>query len=312
MIKIKDLNPGIRIYEKLLVINATKGVTNNGNLYLNILLQDNTGQIEAKLWDATPYDEENLVPGNIVELVADVLDYRGSLQLKIIEHKLVDPSNVDLANFVMSSEIAIEDLEKELTKVLKSIKDKEVSAIVTHLVNKYYDEFIHYPAATRNHHEYLGGLLEHTLSMVKIADLLFSHYQDIDRDILVGGILLHDLGKTIELSGPVVTRYTVEGRLVGHISLGSAEIFKAAEELKITSEVPVLLSHLVLSHHGKMEFGSPVVPMTKEAFILSLIDNLDSKLKIIDKALEITEEGEFTDRIWALDNISLYKPLKRK
>jgi 3'-5' exoribonuclease len=118
------------------------------------------------------------------------------------------------------------------------------------------------------------------------------------------------MGKTIEFEGPVVYKYSIEGKLLGHITIMVSEIRRAAEGLKITSEVPMLLEHMVLSHHGQQEFGSPVMPYTKEALLLSLIDNLDSKMVIIDKALQDVEPGNFSNKVFPLDNRAFYKPLK--
>ena len=136
------------------------------------------------------------------------------------------------------------------------------------------------------------------------------YYPDIDLDILLTGVLLHDMGKTIEFEGPVIYKYSVEGKLLGHITLMVSEIRRAAEGLKITGEVPLLLEHMVLSHHGSNEFGSPILPMTKEALLLSMIDNLDSRMVIAEKALEGVKPGEFSQRVFPLDNRMLYNPKK--
>ena len=146
--------------------------------------------------------------------------------------------------------------------------------------------------------------------MADLGVYLASYYEDVDKDVLLSGILLHDMGKTIEFEGPVVYKYSIEGKLLGHISIMVSEIRRAAEGLKITSEVPMLLEHMVLSHHGYPDFGSPVLPMTKEALLLSLIDNLDSKMVIVSKALENVNPGEFSQKVFPLDNRMIYKPKK--
>ena len=143
--------------------------------------------------------------------------------------------------------------------------------------------------------------------MAEIAAFLAPIYE-ADYDLLITGCLLHDLGKIIELEGPIVYKYSLEGKLLGHISIMTAEIRKAAEELKITSEIPLLLEHMVLSHHGQPDFGSPVMPMTKEALLLSLIDNLDSKMVVVNKAITDVEPGNFSNKVFPLDNRAFYKP----
>ena len=146
--------------------------------------------------------------------------------------------------------------------------------------------------------------------MAELGDFLAKKYAPVNRDLLITGILLHDIGKIVELEGPVVYHYSTEGKLLGHISIMVAEIRMAAQELGITSETPVLLEHMVLSHHDKPEFGSPISPMIKEALLLTYIDNLDSKMAIASKALDAVEPGEFTQKIYPLDGRTLYKPKK--
>ena len=146
--------------------------------------------------------------------------------------------------------------------------------------------------------------------MAELGDFLAKKYAPVNRDLLITGILLHDIGKVIELEGPVVYKYSTEGKLLGHISIMMGEIRMAASTLHITSEIPMLLEHMILSHHDKPDFGSPVMPMIKEALLLTYIDNLDSKMAIADKALDAVEPGEFTQKIFPLDGRSLYKPKK--
>ena len=143
--------------------------------------------------------------------------------------------------------------------------------------------------------------------MADLAAYLCPIY-DVDHDLIITGCLLHDMGKLVELEGPIVYKYSTEGKLLGHISIMVAEIRKAAEALKLTSEIPLLLEHMVLSHHGQPDFGSPVLPLTKEALLLSLIDNLDSKMVVVNKALSEVEPGGFSNKVFPLDNRSFYKP----
>ena len=175
------------------------------------------------------------------------------------------------------------------------------------IFKKYYDKFLDYPAAVKNHHEFYHGLIFHTVSMCEIADFIASHYEDINRDLLISGCILHDIGKVVELSGPVATKYTDEGNLLGHLTIGMSIVREAAEKLNIKSEVPMLLEHMILSHHGKLEFGAAVLPSTKEALLLSMIDDMDAKMMMLEKAYENVKEGEYTERLFALDNRAFYK-----
>ena len=175
------------------------------------------------------------------------------------------------------------------------------------MMDKFGDKLFSYPAAVSIHHEYSSGLLMHSVTMADLAVTLCPIY-DCDHDLMVTGCLLHDMGKIIELEGPIVYKYSLEGKLLGHISIMCAEIRKAAEELKIQSEIPLLLEHMVLSHHGQQEFGSPVMPLTKEGLLLSIIDNLDSKMVVVNKALNDVEPGNFSNKVFPLDNRAFYKP----
>lgn len=308
---IKEFLEGDVIRGPLLVINANRGITNNGLAYMNITLQDKTGTIEAKKWDLSEDDNAVITSGSIIYVDGDVLNYRDNLQIKIRSVRRLQDDEVDVGRFTISSPIAIEELEKRLDAYVSSIKQPECALIIKTLVEKFYKNFISYPAAVRNHHEFASGLLHHTVQMADLGEAIAKLYSSIDRDMLISGIILHDLGKTIELSGPIIPKYTLEGKLIGHISITHAEIQKVVDELNIKGEVPTLLSHMVLSHHGKYEYGSPVLPLTREAFLLSVIDDLDSKMMIIDKAFDQTPEGEFTSRIYALDERAFYKPKKK-
>ena len=308
---IKDFLEGDLIRGPLLVVNANKGVTNNGLAYMNVTLQDKTGTIEAKKWDINEVDAALLNIGNVVLVDGDVLNYRDNLQVKIRAISKVNDDEFDATRFTMASPIPLEELEKRLDSYVSSLKDKDIALLTKTLIGKYYKSYITYPAAVRNHHEFASGLLHHTVSMADLGEAIANLYPNVDRDMLIAGILLHDLGKTLELSGPIIPKYTLEGKLIGHISITHAEIQKSIEALKINSETATLLSHMVLSHHGKYEYGSPVLPLTREAYLLSVIDDLDAKMMILDKAYDQTPEGEFSARIYAMDDRSFYKPKKR-
>lgn len=308
---IKDFLEGDLIRGPLLVVNANKGITNNGLAYMNVTLQDKTGTIEAKKWDINEADAALINVGNVILVDGDVLNYRDNLQVKIRAVSKVNDDEFDATRFTMASPIPLPELEKRLDGYLNSLKDKDIALLTKTLVGKYYKSYIAYPAAVRNHHEFASGLLHHTIQMADLGEAIVNLYPSIDRDMLIAGILLHDLGKTLELSGPIIPKYTLEGKLIGHISITHAEIQKSIEVLKINSETATLLSHMVLSHHGKYEYGSPVLPLTREAYLLSVIDDLDAKMMILDKAYEQTPEGEFSARIYAMDDRSFYKPKKK-
>ena len=253
-----------------------------------------------------------LTPGSIVIVDALVNIYKNQPQLKIVGVSKVERvEEVVMSNFARVSPIPLEELKARLEAKLSSFKDKDVEKVTKAVISHFYDKYITYPGAVKVHHEFGSGILHHSLFMADVADAISKIYTQVDRDILVAGALLHDIGKTIEYENPIAPVQTVEGKLCGHIAIGYAEFKRIVDDLHIESEVPLLLEHMILAHHGSLEFGSPVMPATREALLLSEIDMLDSRQMILDKALDGVKEGEFTPRLWMMDDTSFYKPKKR-
>ena len=228
--------------------------------------------------------------------------------MKVLSGSTVPVEAVDVTQFVPASPLPREELEKKLNEYLSSLQNEEVSRLTHYLVEKHLKDFLVWPAAVRNHHNFASGLLHHSLVMADHAEAVCAIYPSLNRDILIAGCLLHDLGKIVELSGPVAPAYTLEGKLLGHISIMQAEIREAAHELGIEGEIPVILEHMVLSHHGKPDFGSAVMPLTREALVLAMIDDMDAKMNILDKAYADTKPGEFTQKIFSMDDRYFYCP----
>ena len=309
---VKDLVDGDHIVGQLLVVSAVKGTTDKGLSYLNITFQDKTGTIDAKKWDASDEDLKVLAPGAVVMVDGIVNLYKNQPQLKVVAVGKVDPEEVVMANFARVSPIPLEELKAKLDKYLNSFKDKDVEKVTRAVISHFYEKYVTYPGAVKVHHEFGSGILHHSIFMADVADAIAKIYTQVDRDILVAGALMHDIGKTIEYENPIAPVQTTEGKLCGHIAIGYAEVKRVIDDLHIESEVPLLLEHMILSHHGTLEFGSPVMPSTREALLLSEIDMLDSRQMILDKALATVNEGEFTQRLWMMDDTSFYKPKTRK
>lgn len=297
----------------LLIKHATKGIASNGKPFLTLILQDKSGEIEAKLWDASEADEKNYMSESIVKVSGEILSYRGRHQLRIRQIRPQAPIDpVKMADFLETAPIQTDEMASKLTQYIFDMKNPNIQRITRHLLKKYQQDFMQFPAATKNHHEFISGLAYHVCCMLDLAKVIAGLYPSLDKDLLYAGVILHDLGKVFELSGPISATYTVQGNLLGHISIMVNEIGKAADELNITGEEVLILQHLVLSHHGKAEWGSPKPPLIKEAEMLHYIDNLDAKMNMLDRALEHVKPGEFTERIFALDNRSFYKPTFHK
>ena len=307
---ISELNDRDHVSGQYLIANSAKCVNNAGANYFNLDLRDSSGNINAKKWDVSIDDESIFAVGNVIYIEGEVLKYKESLQIKILSARVVPEEDVDIAKFIKNPPVPKEELVRRFNEHVNRIQNEDCKKILDYLIKRMSPKLFDYPAAVSVHHDYSSGLLMHTVSMADHAVYFANYYPDVDLDILLTGVLLHDMGKTIEFEGPVIYKYSLDGKLLGHITIMVSEIRRAAEGLKITSEVPLLLEHMVLSHHGVPEFGSPVLPMTKEAILLSLIDNLDSKMVIVEKALDGVKNGEFSQKVYPLDNRVIYKPKK--
>lgn len=289
--------------------SSTKAVASNGKPFLTLILSDKTGEIEAKLWDVSDEDVKAYAGEKTVKVQGEVQNYRGRSQLKIRNIRLTtELDSVNPSDLIQTAPISQEEMMEKITQYIFEMRNPKIQRITRHLLKKHQQEFLTFPAATKNHHEFYSGLAYHVVSMLDLAKAIAGLYPKLDKDLLYAGVILHDLGKVFELSGPVSTVYTVEGNLLGHITIMVNEIGKAADELGIQSEEIMILQHMVLSHHGKAEWGSPKPPMVQEAEVLHYIDNLDAKINMMDRALEKVKPGEYTERVFALDNRTFYKP----
>lgn len=293
----------------MLIKEVNKGIASNGKPFLTLIFRDKTGEIDAKLWGATPEDEALFLPEEIVKLTGTVNEFRGRAQFRIKTIRIATPAdNISIADLLEKAPIEIEELKVAMTEFIFEMKNPNIQRIVRAFTKKYEEELYIFPAASKNHHAYVSGLAHHIISMLKIAKQLCELYPSINKDLLYAGVILHDIGKIHELSGAISTSYTVEGTLLGHISLMVSEIEDVAMELKIDSEEVLILQHLVLSHHGKAEWGSPKPPMIREAELLHFIDIIDAKMNMLDRALAKVEPGEFTERLFPMENRAFYKP----
>ncbi|GKV57075.1 3'-5' exoribonuclease YhaM [Sporosarcina sp. NCCP-2222] len=309
MKKIAEHQVGEPVDLFLLIKQSVKGITQQGSPFMTLILQDKSGDIEAKLWDTGEEQEKMYAAATIVKVGGEIHEYRGKNQLRI---KSIRPAKeeegISLSDLVPSAAKSKEELFEELLQFFFEMKNPHIQRITRHILKKHQTDIMVYPAATKNHHDYVSGLLDHVVSMLKLGKAIAELYPTLNKDLLYAGIILHDIGKVVELSGPIATQYTVEGNLLGHISIMVNEISKAADELGIEGEEVTLLQHMVLSHHGKEEWGSPKRPMLKEAEMLHYIDNIDAKMNMLNRAMAKTAPGEFTERIFPLDNRSFYKP----
>ena len=204
--------------------------------------------------------------------------------------------------------VGIPALEKKLDEYLGMIKNPVIKAICDDILGRYRHDFLIYPAAVKMHHNYLGGLAYHTLTMCDLAKAFAGIYDTVDLDLLIGGALLHDASKIIEFKGPTDSEYSIRGQLIGHLVLGTIEIEKTAERLGLLDKEEVmLLEHMLISHHGQPQFGAAKKPETPEALLLWIIDTIDSKLRVVEEKFIDVEPGTFSDGIAVLERMKFYK-----
>lgn len=309
--KLYDYQMDDRFEIFLLIKSVAERKTRAGKTFLSITFQDTSGEMQGNLWDASQEDIEKYQPGMVVNLKGKREEYNGQAQLRIDKMRLAlegEASNPRL--YVKRAPFTPEEMIEKLNEVIFDITNPKMNRIVRYLLNKYSGVFFEAPAAKTNHHAFNGGLAYHTISMIEMAKTIVDYYPNINASLLYSGLILHDLGKVIELSGPTATEYTLEGQLIGHIVLIDQEIVLACKELKIENdaEAVLLLRHVILAHHGLLEYGSPVRPQVKEAEIIHYLDQLDAKINMMEDELTKTDAGEFTPRIWAMENRSFYKP----
>jgi 3'-5' exoribonuclease len=301
-ILVSEMREGQKIKGVYLVREKQLATTRKGSPFLTLKLGDRSGEVESKVWEEADQISQALSPGDFVEVSGQVSVYNGRLQLTLQSVHRIDETGIDPADFLPSSPRDPNEMMKEFMACIKKVKDLDLHRLLqTLFLDKQLQEQLRRaPAAKGMHHAYLGGLLEHTLSLFRLCESVAPLFPEIDRDLLRAGVLLHDLGKIEELSCSRGFDYTDRGRLMGHIVLELEWVSEALRSLPdFPEEKAILLKHLMASHHGEQEFGSPVKPMILEALILHKLDDLDAKAQ----AFRGLMEGSSSDR-W-----SAYHPL---
>ena len=284
--------------------------SSKGDSYLDIMLGDCDGEINAKLWRYQKELHGEYTVNELVKIRGVISQYNGADQLKIerIRHTMPE-DNVNIEDFVKTAGFSGEEMFSELLRQAEGFADKELSSIVTAILNDNRLKLLYWPAAFKLHHAVRGGLLLHTLSIVRLAEGVCKIYPFVDKDLLIAGAILHDIAKLSEFEvadSGIATGYSVEGNLIGHLAMGAMVIEKFAEKLGVSQKTAMLLEHMVLSHHGEPEFGAAVRPMFIEAELLSELDLMDSRVYEMREAVNAANADDFSGRIWAMDNRKLY------
>jgi len=302
MTYIKDIiKTGGRFDGPLLVKTADKGIAANGVEYYNINFQDVTGTLNGKKWTVEKGDAELLQPGSIINVSGNVFQYRGHPQLKVEELFKADSQDYNPSDFYLSCPIEDEKLFKRVDELIDMIEDDDIKNLTRAIIKENNDKYMTYPAAVSVHHAYRCGIVYHSICICNMALDVCKNYPQLNRDYLIAGSLIHDIGKTREMNGVMASSYTFEGNLLGHISIGASIVMETGEKINTPKDKVTILTHMVLSHHGKPEYGSAVIPQTPEAYVLHILDDLDSKMNILDNALSSVDVGDFSQRIPYLD-----------
>lgn len=297
-----------------LVLAKQQRMTKTNKPYLNLILGDKTGQLEGRIWaPEDPRIAKDFEKGDIVKARGSASRFDDRLQMKIDQLRVAMQSEVDKTDLMPSTTQDVGVLWRALLSFVASFTDPDLNLLLNSLLADpaIAEAYREAPAAKQLHHAWLGGLLEHVVSLLTLADRVAAHYPLIHRDLLLTGVILHDIGKIYELSWEIGFDYTVEGMLLGHIQIGTALVERTIDSLPgFPPRLKTLVLHMVLSHHGKLEFGSPKLPMIPEALALSFIDDLDAKMQAMSSEFEKSiREGkspnELTGKVWALDQRQL-------
>lgn len=308
--QVSELKSGTRIDSFYVIKSVLSRVSSNNKKFLDLVVGDKSGEISAKLWDASNEDEELYKENKLVKIRAAVVEWQNNLQLKIDKIRLVtEEDRMDIKNFVPSAPYEADDMYIIMLDYISKIKNKDIRDIVNYIIDKAGDKLMNFPAAKKNHHSVRSGLLYHITTMLKAGEALSKVYSFLNTDLIYSGVILHDMAKLEEMDASelgIVTSYTTEGQLLGHIVMGTEKIAQAADKLGSDKEISMILQHMILSHHYEPEYGSPKKPMIPEAEMLHYLDDMDATMFDMKKAVDSVNPGEVSDPIWSLEKRRIY------
>ena len=299
-----------------LIKTCDKKQTARGVPYLDLVLADQSGEISAKLWDYKEEAQGTFAANDLVKVRGRIDVYNGADQLRIDRIRKVVPSdNVQISDYVPSAAYDGAWMLSEIRSLVVAFENTDLKELVTELLDEYEEKLLYWPAAFKLHHAIRGGLLCHTLSIVRLAQGVCHVYPFIDQELLLSGAILHDIAKIEEFtvsSTGIASGYTSQGMLIGHLASGAMAVDRAARRLGTPQETAMLVEHMLLSHHGDPEFGAAVRPMFLEAELLSELDLMDARIYEMAQAVQTTQPNGFSPRQWALENRKLYNHARRE
>lgn len=315
---INEIKAGERLEDEIFLIRSKDlRTTNQGGMYIHAVLQDKSGHLVARVWQASQQMFDDIPEGGFMRFKGRAENYKGNLQFIVDATRKAEPGSFDCADFVPTTKSDVVTMWTRLVEILGGVKHPELSALIQEFLadEPLMSEFRKAPAATTMHHAYIGGLLEHTLSVLEVARLVIPRYPKLSLDLVLAGVFLHDIGKAKELCYDTAISYTDDGQLLGHITQAVILIEKKAEAATnklghpIPQELLWLLQHVVLAHHGRYEFGSPKLPAIPEAIAIHYLDNLDAKVHMFLSEIENDKDASsrWTNYNRALET-KVYKP----
>jgi 3'-5' exoribonuclease len=312
---INEIQPGEAIDDIYMVKEPILRSTTRGDLYIAMVLADKTGQLNGRMWQATETVYKALPKPGFIHIQGRSELYQNNLQIVVNTVSVIDPAKVCLDDFLARTDKDIEQMFKELKQIVGRIKNPQLKALVGEFLADatLMERFCATPGGVKLHHDYIGGLLEHTHNMLRVAVAILPLYPQVQADLVLAGIFIHDMGKTEELSYDMAFAYTDSGQLIGHIAQTLLLVNRKADALAakgtpIDKSILDALGHIILSHHGEYEFGSPKLPATPEAFMVYYIDDLDAKLNQVASAID----NELSDSNWTAWKSALQTRLYRK
>ena len=305
---LSDIKRDDRFEGYLIVRSAEQRASANGKTYLDMTLADKSGSINAKMWDGTVQPP---LAGSIVKVRATGNEFNGRMQLRVEKIRAAESRDqVDMSALIPCAPRDPNEMLGEVVRAADHIADPDLRRITCELLDRAGDKLLTFPAAKQMHHAERSGLLHHTTTMLRATNAIMSVYPQLNASLLIAGVIVHDLAKIDEMDADtlgLVSDYSVDGKLIGHIVRGVVNIQLAAEKTKANPGKALLLQHMVLSHHGIPEYGSPLAPKFPEAEVLNTIDTLDARLYEMDEALSRAIPGGFSEKVWGLDNRQLYR-----
>ena len=311
---VKELRKDMEITDFFMVKSIGIKTGANGKQYLDIMLGDKTGELTGKKWDVSEGEQPALLAikeKDIVKIKGVVTEWAGQLQMRVQRIRPAVPEDdQQMSDYVKAAPENTEEMFNFILSAAESFQDEDLKKLCVKSLTDNREKLLYYPAASKNHHAQMGGLLYHTKRMLMTGERVCQVYTTLNKDLVLCGVILHDMEKLNEILAEedgIASGYSFEGQMLGHIIQGIKVVDQMAMELDIPREKAIMVEHMILSHHYEPEYGSPKKPLFPEAEVLHYLDIIDARLFDMQTALDATEPGEFSDRVWTLDNRRLYK-----